>query len=68
MELSGNSALKGYPCKDLPTTTTQSHPLQKNEYLRPKIPLKICEEDQHAKPYQKPWIYQVLQLEQPQVH
>ena len=23
---------------------------------------QVCEEDQHAKPHQKPWIYQVRQL------
>ena len=27
--------------------------------------IKVCEEDQQAKPCQKPWIYQVPQLEQP---
>ena len=26
----------------------------------------VCEEDQYAKPCQKPWIYHVIQIELPQ--
>ena len=62
-------ALTGYFCEDFPSRATQSRLLLKKEETRPQISdLKFhktsnCEEEQHAKPCEKPWIYQVPQLE-----
>ena len=57
-----NGALRN--CEDFPSRTTQSCLLLREDKIRPNIKLKF-EEDQHTKPYQKHWTYQVLQLEQP---
>ena len=68
MEAWWTPALIRYSCEDFPSRTTQSHLLQWKEEIRPNIwpeisKTSICEEDQHAKPCQKPWVIQVLQFE-----
>ena len=68
METWGTPALTGYSCEDFPSRTTQSDLLQRKEKEGQISDQKfhktyVCEVDQHAKPYQKPWINQVAQLE-----
>ena len=61
----GAPALTGYSCEDFPSRTTHGHLLLRKEGIRPNIWHEISEDlkaDQHAKAYQKSWIYQVLQL------
>ena len=61
MEAWWTPALTRYSCEDFPSRTTQSHLLLWKEEIRPNIwpeisKTSICEEDQHAKPCQKPWV------------
>ena len=69
MEPWGTPPLTGYSCEDLPSRTTQSRLLLRKEEISLNVwlaipsDLKVSEEDQHPKPCQKPWIYQVSQLE-----
>ena len=64
----GTPTLTGYSCEDFPSRTTQSGLFLRKEEIGQISDLKfhktsVCEEDQHAKPCQKPWIHQVPQLE-----
>ena len=67
----GTPALIGYSSEDFPSRTTLRHLLLRKDEIRPNIwpdiP-QVCEEDLLAEPCWKPWIYQVLQLEQPQLY
>ena len=63
MEPWGTPSLTGYSYEDFSSKTTWSHLLVIKEEIGLKIwpeISQVCEEDQHAKPRQKPWIYQVL--------
>ena len=68
LEPGGTPALTGYFCEDFPSRATQSRLLPRKEEIGQISDLKfhktyVFEEDQHAKLCQKPWIYQVLQLQ-----
>ena len=65
MEPLGTPALTGYSCEYLPSRTTRSRLSLRKEEIRPIISNSIrlkFEEDQRAKPCQKPWMYQVLRV------
>ena len=67
MEICKTPALTVYPCEDFPSKTTRSvYYLEKTKQSQISDPkfdkTSVCEEVQHAKPYRKPWIYQVSQL------
>ena len=57
MDPRGTPSLAGHSCVDFPSRTTQSCQLPVKEVIKPNIWPEFCEEDQHAKPSQKPYIY-----------
>ena len=66
-------SLIGSSCKDLLSRTTWSRILLRKDNIRPNVRLYfyktwVCEEDKHVKSCRIPWIYQVLQLEQPKTN
>ena len=68
MESWGNPVLTGYFCGDFPSRTTPSRLLRRKDDKIPDLKLhkiRVCEEDQHVAPCQKPWIYRVPHLTMP---
>ena len=68
MEPWGTPTLTGYSCEDFSSRTTQICLLLRKEEISQTSDLKflnanVCEEDGHAKPWEKLWLYQVLQPE-----
>ena len=68
MELWGISAVTGHSYKDFPCRNTWRHLLLRKDKIRPIPDQKFCktylyEKNQHAKPYWKPSIHQLLQLQ-----